>query len=265
MQAESRIAQSENLPTGNRGTARTVLGILAVSVLLASAAAKLARAVEPERVGARIDASVFESRLSVSKAITLASVSLAATPAAKVAAGPAAQPPNSTYGDRYFPVGYFSLKLGPHEFVDESDDSNTAFWSEGIFGYTLGENFALETGLGYLSGNGTGRVDFDYYAFPFLFGGRFIAPLGRVSLHAGANVAMYLFKVRAEDDATNRREHDSTVLFGGGLSAGVNFDVGNGGYLGAEVKYTNTGQTTLDDRSYDLDGIAVMFVSGIRF
>jgi len=197
--------------------------------------------------------------------ITFSLQPTAATLEARAAEASVALQPGTPYDDEYFAAGYFNLKLGPHEFTDENDDSNTAFWSEAIFGYSLGDYFALEAGLGYLAGNGSGAVDFDYYAFPFLFGGRVFAPLGPVELHAGANLAMYVFKVRAESDFDGSREHDNSVLFGGGVSAGVNFDVGRGGFLGAEVKYTNTGQTTLEGRSYDLDGVAVMFVSGIRF
>lgn len=175
------------------------------------------------------------------------------------------QPYDMTNDDLALEPGYFNLKLGPHEFTDENDDSKTAFWSEAIFGYSLSDYFALEAGLGYIAGDGSGETDFDYYAFPLLFGGRLMAPLGPVEIHVGANVAMYVFKVRAENDIDNSRDHDNTVLFGGGLSAGANFAVGSGGFLGAEIKYTNTGQTTLGDRSYDLDGVALMFVSGIRF
>ena len=244
--------------------------LLAITFLFLSAltvAPATATEPKPEAEVESLSEQPFSARISMADAITLASLSTAAMPVVTPEPDPepAATKQPGVYDDPYFPINYFNLKLGPQTFTAENDDSNSAFWSEAIFGYSLAPAFALEAGLGYLSGNGNGRIDFDYYGFPFLFGGRLFAPLGPVQLHAGANIAMYLLNVRAEDDATNTRERDSATLFGAGVSAGVNFDIGNGGFLGAEVKYTDTGETSIGTRDYDLDGVAVMFVSGIRF
>jgi len=178
-----------------------------------------------------------------------------------------AQSPMGTGGKN----GYAVLKLGsffPESSDLEKQDAKNGFAGQVGFGYYLARFFALEIDLGYLETKGSlGDLGVKYDLYPLEVTGRFGLPLGFVEPYLAVGLGGYYVKTRAG----NLENTSSRAGFFGG--AGINLNLGENFFIGAEARYLVlsaptyyvTPYSTYATTNIDLDGIIVTGNLGFRF
>ncbi len=183
---------------------------------------------------------------------------------------------------------YGRVGLGFNQFSDDLDDAG---YDEGIaanvtYGRYLGKYIAIEGTLGSFytdqdfSGNtgvaGSYTREDEILVNALLVTLKGEIPIGPVTLYSGAGMGVYYADFHAEIDTRNLGGFDvddDDTVFGVHLVAGVNYDITERLFIGAEGLYRWTGDLDINripatvpvQLEGDLDGLAVTLSVGYRF
>ncbi len=137
-------------------------------------------------------------------------------------------------GGYYYPTERFRL----NEFSSTDFDKKKGFDGEIAFGHHYGPVFGTEFGIGYFQDRrfpvlGEGRTKLE--GIPVLLSAKLFLPLGPVEPYAEAGVGAYFTRFEVESAAGPQRFRE--VNFGPHVGAGLNINVTDKVYLGAEARY----------------------------
>jgi opacity protein-like surface antigen len=174
------------------------------------------------------------------------------------------QPADRTAGDagadddpsRRLPPRYVALKGGLFWGTDELSDVDETIYTEIAFGYYLVRRILaveMDTGFFY-NEEDLGPITAELWGVPLFVNVRAGIPVLFLEPYAGIGIGgVYIH--------TEIINQDDDVVFAGDVFAGLNFNLGDRLFLGAEAKYILTDKT---DSGINLTGFAVMASLGFR-
>jgi hypothetical protein len=146
------------------------------------------------------------------------------------------------------PKNFLGVKAGVFTGAEELADD--IFYPELVLGrYLIARFFAIEGNVGYLSRE-------DTWGIPFFLNARGGIPIRFLEPHGGLGIGgIYL-------NSDNQIQSVDEVVFAADFFLGLNWNLGERVYLGAEAKYILTQET---DLRFNLAGSAVMGSLALRF
>lgn len=167
-------------------------------------------------------------------------------------------------GGIYSPSATFNLdNVDPGTAFDA--DTKTGFAGEIAIGHYFLPTLALELGVGYFQAKGTfeavavgePRPQMDWNIIPVIVSAKALIPVGPIVPYGELGIGAYFSEFNVDD---NLNTFDGTTTFGLHAGAGLNIDIAQSAFIGAEGRYVWAnpsfgGQTiNLNDTDYDLNG-----------
>ena len=170
------------------------------------------------------------------------------------------------------PTNYMVLKGGLYPPSKDFDDGaahfelDDGFVAEIAFGHYIMPMFALELGAGYFESKASPAVppgEVKFKVVPVTLTGKVLLPLGPVEPYGEFGIGGYISKAEISGTFSNFTGSTESV-FGLHAGAGVNFNITNNIFLGAEGRYL-WAKPSWGGTDIKLDGFTVTADLGFRF
>lgn len=170
------------------------------------------------------------------------------------------------------PSNYMVLKGGLYSPSNDFDlegqhfNHDDGFVAEIAFGHYFVPMFALELGAGYFESKASPAVppgDTKFKVVPVTLTGKVLFPFGRIEPYGEFGIGGYITEADVSGTFTNF-DGSSKTVFGLHAGAGVNFDITQNVFLGAEGRYL-WAKPSWGGTDIKLDGFTVTGNLGFRF